>query len=122
MNHKAIVVKQMNDEASKLRVRLAELEAGIRVLGGVSKAPTSPVQRRSRGKAAASPSRPRSSRKSPVNGELLPPALAAELAAIKANTALTPIQKAQASRKARFAASKAPVRPEGAVLGEAAAS
>lgn len=121
MNHKAIVVKQMNEEAAQLRTRLAELEAGIRVLGGVSKAPASPVQRR-RGPGKASGAKTASTpRKQAVNGPV-PPLLQAEIDRIKADPKLKGIQVAQAVRKAKVAFYKAaPARPEGAVLSEAAA-
>ncbi len=123
MNHKAIVVKQMSEEAAKMRQRLAELEAGIRVLGGNVGVSSSQV-RRSRSAKAKGPAKPRAPRKSAVD-ESLHPALAAQLVAIKANESLTPIQKAQASRKARVDWAKAhPATPaaEGASLSEAASA
>lgn len=123
MNHIAIVVSQLKHKAERLRAELAGVESAIKALGGtVGGGVPSSQKRRSRGKGAAPATRTRAPRKQAANGELLPPALAAELAAIKADASLSPIQKAQASRKARLAAAKAPVRPEGAVLSEAAAA
>jgi len=122
VNHRAIVLKQYQDKAAKLRAELADTETAIRVLGGTvgNSVPSSP-KRRSRGKQA--PAAPRV--RKPAPGAPVGPQLQAELDAIKANPKLSPIQKAQESWKARLAAAKGaqtPARPEGAVLSEAAAA
>jgi len=125
MNHRAIVLKQYQDKATKLRAELADTETAIRVLGGtVGSGVSSSQAGRNGGGKGKQAKRVRNRSKSAAN-ENLPAALAAELVRIKADAGLSPIQKAQASRKARATyranATANKAKPEGAVLGEAAA-
>lgn len=115
MNHKAIVLKQLSDEIARTREHLATLEAGVKALNGNAKAAIPVVQKRrtrvrktQKATAAAKPAQT-----APVEDSA---ALQAKLAAISARTDLTPIQKAQESRKVRLAMRKV---TEGAVLAEA---
>src|SRR5215469_260765 len=118
MNHRAIVLKQYQDKATKLRAELADTETAIRVLGGTvgSGAGAGQAGRNGGGKGKQA-KRVRNRAKSAEN---LPAALAAELVRIKADASLSPIQKAQASRKARATyranatANKVAGKPEGA--------
>jgi|SRR6267142_527864 len=123
----------MNEEADKLRSRLAELEAGIRVLGGATNTGTGkPVARRSQGKVGGWPKGKKRGPKGasagasavPDNVDVIPADLQAQIDAIKANPKLKGIAVAQAVRKAKIAYFKAsaPASSQGAGLAEAAAS
>jgi hypothetical protein len=120
MNTIAIALKALVTKRDAAQEQVNGLNLAIKALGGSTVAKT----------VAAGTAAPRT-RKPRGPGAPVGPELQAKLDAIKADTSLMPIQKAQASRKARFEASKAVVteapgktntkRPEGAVLGEAAA-
>lgn len=121
MNTIAIALKALVTKRDAAQEQVNGLNLAIKALGGSTVAKT----------VAAGTAAPRT-RKPRGPGAPVGPELQAKLDAIKADTSLTPIQKAQASRKARFEASKvngeAPTappkvkRPEGAVLGEAASA
>lgn len=105
------------------------MEAGIKALGGTVTTDAAPKGRRRRtttgASASAGPAVPRRTRsRSNGNAGADDPALIEKLKVISADESLTPIQKAQASRKARAAFKRgesAPASAPGAVLGEAAA-
>lgn len=133
MNHKAIVAKQLNEELVSLRARLAVVEAGILALGGtVTHADAVPKRSRNRKAVAGASTTTSTASRAPrvrarANGADSPELIAA-LKAISERTDIHGIQKAQESRKVRAAFKRgdsvaAPShRPEGAVLGEAAAA
>lgn len=132
MNHRAIVAKQLNEELVSLRARIAVVEAGIKALGGTVNTDTAPKARgRRKAVAGASTTTTTASRAPRVRTRADgadSPELIAALKAISERTDIHGIQKAQESRKVRAKFKRgesvaAPVhRPEGAVLGEAAAA
>jgi hypothetical protein len=134
VNHKLIVVSQLKAQAEELENQLAACRTAIIALGGFVeggvKAPKKAVVKTSGKKGGGWPKGKKRGPKAPIatstapsNGsEVVSDDLAAKLAAIKADTGLTPIQKAQASRKARIEAAKSSpsTSQQGAELAEAA--
>lgn len=123
MNHKAIVLKQYQERAARLRAELAEVETVIKALGGSA---ASPTRKRTRPPRRASGASSTTGAAKPASAEPLHPYLQKQLDEIKANPKLSPIQKAQASRKVRAEWAKslqgasAPTPAAGASLSEAA--
>jgi hypothetical protein len=123
MNHKAIVLKQYTDKATRLRAELADTETAIRVLGGtVTSGPGAAQAGRTRARKVRKPNSATKPTKSAANGtgEVVPADLQAQIDAIKADPKLKGIQIAQAVRRAKLAYYNTARRAEGAVLGEAA--
>ena len=111
MNHKAIVIKSLQVEADKLRTALAQHEAAILALGGtVGNSTGKAGAARTGAKKGGWPAgKKRGPRKAPVADPVI---------------GLTPIQKAQAARRAKLEAKKAATATPtaGADLGAAAAT
>ena len=112
MNHKAIVIKQLHEQRTKLQFELDGIVAAISALGGtVGNSTGKAGAARTGAKKGGWPAgKKRGPRKAPVADPV---------------TGLTPIQKAQAARRAKLEAKKAAtatVPAAGADLGAAAAT
>lgn len=109
MNHKLIVVTQLKAQATKLETELAGVNAAILALGGTITGPGKGAGKAKAGRGGWPKGKPRGKRKTSVADPV---------------SGLTPIQKAQAVRRANIAARKANANAAtaGASLGEAASA
>lgn len=123
MNTTQIAIKALTAKRDAAQAQVNNLNIAISALSDKAVPGNPSIQNRRRrvGKGAGA-TQPRKPAKSAANGADSPE-LQSKLRAISARTDLTPIQKAQESRKVRAQFKhNTPTRPEGAVLGEAAAA
>jgi hypothetical protein len=131
VNIKAMIVSELKKKRDAAAAELAAAEAALGYFTTGAVPATGKAVVKTSGKKGGGwpkgkkrgPKTPAATSTAPVNGsEVVSDDLAAKLAAIKADTTLTPIQKAQQSRAARIAAAKSSpsTSQQGAELAEAA--